>query len=147
VVYSLGTDVNYGFFIRQVAGGDPLAVTLLPESNRGAGDGIFSPSNKYIAWREAQGSLSDGNFYQTIRVATLDGKGIGEFMDVSFYKAAELTERGTEAEPVGWLNDEELLVQVTAAEKPHAKTVVKLNITNGELTLFAKGFFVGFFYP
>lgn len=147
VVYSVRTDTDNGFFIRQVAGGDPLAIPLLPESNRGAGDGIFSPSNQHIAWREAQGSFSEGNFYQTIRVATLDGKIIGEFKDASFYKAAELTERGTAVEPVGWLNDENLLVQVTEAEKPHAKTVVKLNVTNGELALFAKGFFVGFFYP
>jgi len=126
--------------------GEPLHIPPLPESDRGAGDGIFSPSNKYIAWREAQGSLSDGSFRQTLRIATLDGKVIGNFKDEAFYTTAELS-AGTEIKPVGWLNDEILLVQIVAIEKPHDGTVIKLNITTGELTLFAQGFFVGWFYP
>jgi hypothetical protein len=126
--------------------GEPVDIPSLPESDRGAGDGIFSPSNKYIAWREAQGSLSDGSFRQTIRIATLDGQVIGNFKDEAFYTIAELS-AGTEIKPVGWLNDEILLVQVIAVEKPHDGTVIKLNITTGELTLFAQGFFAGWFYP
>ena len=147
VAYTVRNDTGSEFFIRNLTGGDPIAIPSLPESDRGAGDGIFSPSNKYIAWREAQGSLFDGNFQQTIRVSTLDGQIVGDFKDVSFYKTAELSEGGTQVKPVGWLNDEFILVQVIAAEKPHDGTLVALNVTTGQFTLFAQGFLAGWFYP
>ena len=116
--YTVRNDNGSEFFIRNLTGGDPIAIPSLPESDRGAGDGIFSPSNKYIAWREAQGSLFDGNFQQTIRVATLDGQIVGDFKDVSFYKTAELSGGGTQVKPVGWLNDETILVQVLQPKNP-----------------------------
>jgi len=147
VAYTVRNDTGSEFFIRNLVGGDPIAIPSLPESDRGAGDGIFSPSNKYIAWREAQGSLFDGDFQQTIRVSTLDGQIVGDFKDVSFYKTAELSEGGTQVKPVGWLNDESILVQVIAAEKPHDGTLVALNVTTGQFTLFAQGFLAGWFYP
>ena len=147
VVYSQRHETGPGFFIRDLKGGDPIAIGTLPESDRGAGDGLFSPSNTYLAWREARGSLFDQTFEQTIRVATLDGQSLGDYQDVPFYKAAELSGTGTMVRPVGWLDDEKLLVQVTAAEKPHEGTIVQLNAITGELTLFARGFFAGLFYP
>jgi hypothetical protein len=147
IAYSQRTETGYGFFIRKLNGGDLISITTLPESDRGAGDGLFSPSNTYLAWREAQGSLFNETFRQTIRVATLDGQSLGDYQDVPFYKAAELNGTGTMVKPVGWLDDENLLVQVTAAEKPHEGTVVELNVTTGQYTLFARGFFAGLFYP
>lgn len=147
VAYSLRTETSYGFFIRNLTGGDPITIPTLPESDRGAGDGLFSPSNKYLAWREAQGSYFDGDFHQTIRIATLDGGSIGDFKDVSFYKTAEWSD-ATELKPLGWLDDESLLVQVVAPEKPGGRgAVVKLNVTTGGFSLFAQGFFAGWFYP
>jgi putative hemolysin len=146
VAYSVRKDSSSEFFVRDLAGGNPVAIPSLPESDRGAGDGIFSPSNKYVAWREAQGSLFDGTFHQTIRVAALDGQIIGNFTDAAFYKTAEIGE-GTQIKPVGWLNDESILVQVVATEKPHDGVVVELNILTGQLRKFAEGFFAGWFYP
>jgi putative hemolysin len=147
IAYSARGEGGPSLFIHNLSIlGEPLLIPSLPESDRGAGDGIFSPSNKYIAWREAQGSLSDGSFHETIRIATLDGQVIGNFKDETFYKTAKLN-TGTGIKPVGWLNDEILLVQVITLEKPHEGTVVKLNIKTGELTLFAQGFFAGWFYP
>jgi len=146
IAYSLRTETSYGFFIRNLTSGEPIPIPSLPESDRGAGNGIFSPSNKYLVWREAQGSYSDGNFHQNIRVATLDGQITGEFKDVPFYKTAEFSD-GTEIKPLGWLDDANLLVQVTAPEKPGGRgAVVKLNVTTGEFSLFAQGFFEGWFY-
>ena len=147
IAYSLRTETSYGFFIRNLKGGDPISIPTLPESDRGAGDGVFSPSNKYLAWREAQGSYFDGNLHQTIRIATLDGESIGDFRDVSFYKTAEWSD-ATELKPLGWLDDESLLVQVVAPEKPGGRgKVVQLNVTTGQFSLFAQGFFAGWFYP
>jgi hypothetical protein len=147
VAYSLRKETGSDFLILDLKGGEPILLPSLPESDRGAGDGIFSPSNRYIAWREAQGSYFDGNFHQTIRIVTLDGQIVGEFKDVPFYKTAEFSD-GTEVNPLGWLDDENLLVQVVAPEKPGGRgAVVKLNISTGQFTLFARGFFAGWFYP
>lgn len=147
VAYSLRKETGSEFFILDLRGGEPILLPALLESDRGAGNGVFSPSNQYIAWREAQGSYFDGNFHQTIRIATLDGRIVGEFKDVPFYKTAEFTD-GMEVKPLGWLDDENLLVQVVAPEKPGGRgAVVKLDATTGQFTLFAPGFFAGWFYP
>jgi putative hemolysin len=146
IAYSQHTETLSPFFIHNLVTGNHIAIPTLAENIRGAGDGIFSPSNEYIAWREAQGSLYNGNFQQTIRVATLDGQIVGDFKDVPFYKTADLGGEGTEVRPVGWLDDESILVQVLAHEKPHDGTVVKLNVRTGEFSLFAQGFFAGWFY-
>jgi putative hemolysin len=148
VAYTIRKGTRPEFFIRNLTGGgEPISIPSLPESDRGAGDGIFSPSNKYIAWREAQGSLFDDSFHQTIRIAAQDGQILGDFKDIPFYKTAELN-TGAEVKPVGWLNDENLLVQVVAPEKPGGiGAVVKLNVVTGQFTLFAQGFFAGWFHP
>ncbi len=144
--FSTHSQTPPGFFIFPLEGGEPTLLASLPESDRGAGNGIFSPSNKYIAWREVRGSVLDDNFQQMIRIATLDGQVLGEYKDVPFYKATELTEKGSAILPVGWLDDENLLVQVTTAAKFGKGMVVKVNVTTGELSLFARGFFAGLFY-
>ena len=145
--YSLRSESGSEFYIRNLSGGDPLVLPALPETDNGAGYGLFSPSNKYIAWVELQGDPFAENFRQVLRVATLDGQSIGDFPDGAFYKTAELAGAGSGAIPAAWLDDENLLVQVTAAEKPHNGTVVKLNVTTGEYSLFAQGFLTGLFYP
>ena len=65
----------------------------------------------------------------------------------SFYKTAELSGGGIQIKPVSWLDDETILVQVVAPEKPHDGTLVALNVTTSEFTLFAQGFLAGVFYP
>ena len=94
-----------------------------------------------------QGDPFSENFQQIIRVATLDGQSVGDFPDGFFYKTAELGGAGSGVKPAAWLDDENLLIQVTAAEKPHAGTVVKLNVATGERSLFAQGNLAGLFYP
>ena len=137
-LYAASSDSE--FYIRNLSGGDPLVLPALPETDNGAGYGLFSPSNKYIAWVEIQGDPFAENFRQMLRVATLDGQSIGDFPDGAFYKTAELAGAGSGVIPAAWLDDENLLVQVTAAEKPHDGTVVKLNVTTGEYSLFAQGY-------
>jgi len=149
------------FFIRNLAGGEPILTPTLPESDRGAGDGIFSPSNKYIVWREAQGSLMDGTFHETIRVATLDGQTVNDFADTMFYDVLQPQAQtgqpskialpqfgeGTQVSPAGWLDDETFLVQANSPEKPHDGALVMVNALTGEMTFFAYGDFAGWFYP
>lgn len=147
VAYSMRKETGSVFHILDLNGGEPILLPTLPENDRGAGNGLFSPSNKYIAWREAKGSLADGSFKQTIRIATLDGQIVSEFTDTAFYKTAELNGNGMTIQPVGWLDDENILVQITGMEKPYDGSVVKLNVITGEFSLFARGFFAGLFYP
>jgi putative hemolysin len=147
MVYALRKETGLELYIQDINGGTSVILPTLPENDRGAGNGIFSPSNKHIAWREAQGSLADGSFKQTIRVATLDGNVIGEFKDIALRKAAQLTVSHLTVQPVGWLDDENLLVQIIAMEKPYNGSVIKLNVITGEFTLLARGFFAGLFYP
>jgi uncharacterized protein len=145
--YTVHSESGSEFYIRNLSGGDPLNIPALPDSDSGAGYGLFSPSNKYIAWVEMQGDPFAENFHQMLRVATLDGQSFDDFPVGSFYKAAELVGAGSGVKPAAWLDDENLLVQVTAAEKPHDGTVVKLNLTTGEYSLFARGFLAELFYP
>jgi hypothetical protein len=147
VAYSMRRETGSVFYNLDLNGGEPIFLPTLPENDRGAGNGLFSPSNKYIAWREAKGSLADGSFKQTIRIATLDGQIVSEFTDTAFYKTAELNGNGMMIQPVGWLDDESILVQITGMEKSFDGSVVKLNVITGEFSLFARGFFAGLFYP
>ena len=147
------------FFVCNLTGGEPVLIMPLPESDRGAGDGLFSPSNKYIVWREAQGSLMDGNFHETIRIATLDGQAVNNFADSMFYSVLQPQTgqpsknplpqfgEGTQVSPAGWLNDETFLVQAISPEKPHDGALIKVNAVTGEITFFAYGDFAGWFYP
>jgi hypothetical protein len=146
IVYAIRNGTRADLFIRSLAGSGPVAIPSLPENDNGAGQGIISPSNRNIVWVESQGSLYDDNLHQTIRAATMDGQIVGSFNDISLYKAAEIRD-GNSVEPIGWLNDEVFLTQVIEVEKPHNGTLISVNITTGQLTIFAKGFFAGWFYP
>jgi hypothetical protein len=145
IAYSARIGTRSELFIRNLTGTGSIAMPSLPESE-GAGHGFFSPSNHYIVWAESQGSLYDDNLRQTIRAATLDGKIVGNFNDISFYKTADIS-AGNSVEPIGWLNEEAFLAQVIEVEKPHNGMLIKVDIATGQFTLFAEGYFAGWFYP
>lgn len=146
IAYSVrGAGGSFEFYIRNLAGGDALPIPLLPQSDRGAGDAAFSPSSRYVAWREAQGSLMDGTFQQRIRVAALDGQIINLFEESSLFTAAGMS--AATIQPVSWFDDDNLLVQATNAEKPHNGALLKVNAATGETTFLAYGFFEGWLYP
>jgi putative hemolysin len=160
IAYTVRGDSGSNFFIHNLSVlGEPVLIPTLPESDRGAGDGLFSPSNQYVVWREAQGSLMDGNFHSTIRVATLDGQIVNNFVDTMFYdilqpQAVQTSKNplpqfgeGAQISPAGWLNDKTFLVQATSPEKPHDGALVKVNVVTGEMSFFAYGNFAGWFYP
>jgi hypothetical protein len=146
VAYSARQEGRPQYFIKNLAGGAPFALPLLPESDRGGGDGVFSPLNQHLAWREVRGSLFDGTFQQTIRVAGLDGQVVREVADSEIYAAANIS-AGSGIRPVGWLDEQTCLVQVVETAKPHNGKLVKLNMATGELSLFADGYFSGWLYP
>ena len=146
LAYATSTDGRPALSIRASHGGEPILLPARPEMDRGAGDAVFSPSDRYVAWREAQGSLFEGALRQVIRVATLDGNVVAEFNDTAFIQAAGLGTEGREMRPVAWLDDDNLLVQVFAYDQTPAGMLVRLNLPTSGVSLFAPGVFGGLLY-
>jgi hypothetical protein len=48
---------------------------------------------------------------------------------------------------VAWLDDLNLLVQVPTVDDPRAWMLVLVNIATGQITQFARGAFLGLYYP
>jgi len=125
--------------------GDSVTFPALPESDRGAAHAFVSPSDSYVAWVEGKGWLYDGNLETTVRIATLDGISLGDYPASMFAKSSGL---GTDILicPVGWLDDEVLLVAAYNQETREG-ALVRVNANTGELSPFRSGFFVGFASP
>ncbi len=50
-----------------------VTIPLRPDSDRGAGEAVFSPDDQFVAWKEASGSIADqpSTFRETVRVASV----------------------------------------------------------------------------
>jgi len=132
-IYNFQTGENYGF--------NPL-----PSSERGAGYGVFSRSNQYVAWMEGSGwtMAETPNFHATIRVGTTGGAWLVDYPDIML--ASLLGTAVAWAEPVGWLDDQRLVLQTRGTDWSDASVVV-MDITTNYLTYLTSGAFVGFVYP
>lgn len=103
----VGSPIN----VQNLESGNSIQIPLRPESDRGAGYGVFSPDNAYLAWMEGSGSnMSETpNFQAVIRIATLNGQITAELPMSSLIASTGLPL--TWVQPVGWLDGETLLVQ------------------------------------
>jgi hypothetical protein len=124
-----------------------LSVPLKEESNRGAGNAVFSPDDHYIAWKEASdtGSSGTGLAQQTIRIASIDGTLISEIPDASLAEVSGIPEVGWVV-PVGWLDTQTLALEVSDSTGDHA-SIVTVKFDGTGLALLTPGKFVGFLYP
>jgi hypothetical protein len=123
-------------------------VMLDAGSDRGAGYVEFSPDDRFMAWMEGSGfqMAEISNFHSRIRIAQL-GDVPGLVRDVTDVTLAEtlgypLVGR---LEPVGWLDNQVLLIEAHLGSWENA-SLVKLDVATGKLTEFSKGSFVGFGY-
>lgn len=87
-----------------------IHIPLLAGIEKGAGSAAFSPDSANIAWLEANGSLFDGDFESVIRIATVSGNILAEFSAADLQQAAGFT--NVIIRPVGWLNNQRVLLQV-----------------------------------
>jgi len=119
---------------------------LLATSGNGAGNVTFSPDDAYIAWMEASGSfmMDIPDFHSVVRIATTDGVPIRDVIDVKFGAVVGTTVNWVQ--PVEWLDTNTVLVQAEGANSSD-KWVMKLDVTNGNISLFAAGSYVGLYYP
>lgn len=126
-----------------------LSITfpLGPESNRGAGNAVFSPDNQYVAWMEGSGyrMAEQPDFHITIRIASTSGKIVTEFPEGALAGAI-----GTQyiqwVEPVGWLDGHTLLIQVQF-DTWSQSAIVSLDLDGNDPSYLAPGMFAGFLYP
>ncbi len=114
---------------------------------RGAGEASFSPNNLYLAWMEGSGwQMSETpNFHSVIRVGDLNGNILFELADSAF---AEVSGLGTvqRVEPVGWLDDQTLVV-MARGEDWFSAELVMVDIPTQGLRFLAQGTFVEMVYP
>jgi hypothetical protein len=129
---------------------DPSTVVTFPlktDSDRGAGDAVFSSNNQYIAWREASGSIADqpSTFRETVRIGTVDGNIVNEIPDSALLAATGFPDIGWVI-PVGWLDTNTLAVEVRAFNVENI-CILRVNIDGTSISNLATGSFIGFLYP
>jgi len=144
VAYSARQDGQPILRLLNLATGQTVNMPPLAESDRGSGAAILSPGDQ-VVWLEARGSLIDGTFFATIRVANPEGLVLFDYPQSQFYKAAGLGEQ-VSIQPLGWLDEQRFLVQVSAQGQDLLPVVVQVDISTGEIASLAPGTFVGFLH-
>ena len=123
-------------------------IVLDSSSDRGGGYAEFSPDNRFIAWMEASGfQMSETpNFHCRIRVTHL-GDTPGLVRDITDTALANAMGYPlvSQLKPVGWLDNQTLLIEVRH-ESWEKASLVKLDVATGKLSEFSKGSFVDFGY-
>ena len=124
-----------------------ITLPLLPDSDRGAGEAVFSPDNQYIAWKEGSGWMMSEtpNFHATIRIATTSG-GITAQIPDSAIAALIGNPSVVWVQPVGWLDNTTLLLEARGDEWNQA-SLLRVNPDGSGLAYLVPGGFMGFVYP
>jgi len=119
---------------------------LLATSENGAGNVTFSPDDNYIAWMEASGSfmMDVPDFHSVVRIAQTDGVSVRDVIDANFGAVVGVSVNWVQ--PVEWLDISTVLVQAEGSNASD-KWVMKLDVTTGNISLFAAGSYVGLYYP
>jgi hypothetical protein len=127
--------------------GESVTYPLLPDSNRGAGDACISPDGSYVAWMEGSGwSMAENpNFHASIRIATTAGVLLTDIPQTAFDNIAS-ADKVTWIEPVGWLNEQTVIVQVRYQDWSDA-ALIRVGIDGSNPLYLATGTFVTFLYP
>jgi len=121
--------------------------TLNSASDRGAGCVVFSPNNRFVAWLEASGSMiSDPpDFLPRIRIGDLQNEwGVKDLMNAAAAQAIN-SSRITFMRPVGWLDNETLLIEVRGQDWNDV-SLLRLDVMSAVSSVFSSGIFVGFGY-
>jgi hypothetical protein len=136
---------------------DPNQVKSLMPSinfNMGAGFAFFSPNNEFLAWDTANSGTQSGAVTYYLHITDTSGSGgsFSEFPTSRSMLAPDLVS----ASPVGWLDDQTLLLQgYLAGGSKHVMTfgpVDDIVNVNGQgqaiqAQLFVEGEFLGCVYP
>lgn len=142
-----GKSTDAGMRALNLSSKQELVYALAGDSDRGAGDAIFTPDGLSLAWMEGGGEIMSEtpNFHTRLRVGT-GGKVILDLAGDSFSSISGL-KKVAWTEPVGWMDATHLLVQVQGETMEETPALVKVQVTDGSMTLFASGSFAGLLYP
>jgi len=144
--YASGEPGNGALHVHNLLNGADFRFDLLPASDRGAGYGVFSPASTKIAWMEGSGSgMADvPNFHATVRVGTTQGAWLADYPDTMI--ANLLGSPVAWVQPVGWLDENRLVLQVRGANWDDSSLVI-VDVATNLPTRLAAGTFVEFVYP
>jgi hypothetical protein len=148
VAYTSGLATPNSMCLKDLRSGAQMCFPALPAGEpRGAGDGFISPDAGYIAWMEGDGGQmgETPTFTATVRVGQRDGALVAELPMNGFEGAAGIGPL-TRVEPVAWLDDQTLILQVRGQEWSQA-VLLRYNVTNKETSYLAPGGFIGLLYP
>ncbi len=125
--------------------GESNSFPALASNDRGSGDVVFSPDSRYLAWMEASGYRMDEpiTFQTSLRIGTTAGADVALYEGEIFGKATGFPV-GL-ASPVGWLDNDSLLVQAVSVDGL-LTALVRLDM-DGNLTYLASGYFLALTYP
>ncbi|HEY60714.1 MAG TPA: hypothetical protein G4N92_08555 [Anaerolineae bacterium] len=138
---------DFSLTIENLQTGVVVNFPLDPTSDRGVGYAYFSSDNQFVAWLEASGShmSMEPNYHSRIRVGLTSGGIIEDLDDAHIAQAAGFS-LITYMKPVGWLDQQTLLVEVRREDWGQVALVI-IDALSGSVSKFAAGKFVGFAYP
>ena len=134
--------------LKNVQGGAELCYPTLPANEfRGSGDAFISPDAQYIAWMEGDGwqMAETPTFTATVRVGQNNGAIIADLPMNTFENAAGVGKVGR-AEPVEWLDNQTVIVQVRGFDQWDKVSLLRYNVTSQETSYLASGEFIGLLY-
>lgn len=120
---------------------------LPADEPRGTGDAILSPNAEYVAWMEADGSLMAEvpNFKTTVRIGQRDGTIVAE-LPMNMFEGTVGIGPLSRAEPVGWLDNQTVIVQVRGQEWEQV-ALLRYEVLSQGISYLAPGMFMGLVYP
>ena len=138
---------SLGLTAFELSSGKEVTFVLDPATDRGAGFAVFSPNNRFAAWLEASGSMiSDPYDFQTrIRIGDTQSGGVIQALNDSDMLPLITGEMVSMMRPVGWLDDQTLLIEVRGENWQDA-TLLRFALNDSKLSLFASGSFLAFGY-
>jgi hypothetical protein len=145
--YSINDTQSNSMCIKNIPAGADMCYPALPASEpRGAGNAFFSPDG-YVAWMEGDGwqMAETPDFKSTVRVGQMDGTVVVDLPMKGFEDVARIGSI-SRAEPVEWLDDQTMIVQVRGQEWSQI-ALLRYNIANQGASYLVPGEFLGLVYP
>jgi hypothetical protein len=146
--YSINDTQSNSMCIKNIQTGADVCYPALPASEpRGAGNAFFSPDGSYLAWMEGDGRqmAETPDFKSTVRVGQMDGTVVADLPMKNFKNAVGIGSI-SRAEPVEWLDNQTVIVQVRGQEWSRA-ALLRYNVASQETSYLASGEFIGLVYP
>jgi hypothetical protein len=146
--YSINDTQSNSMCIKNIQTGADVCYPALPASEpRGAGNAFFSPDGSYVAWMEGDGwqMAVTPDFKTTVRVGQMDGTMVVDLPMKGFEDVAGIGSI-SRAEPVEWLDDQTVIVQVRGQEWSQT-ALLRYKVANQEVSYLASGEFLGLVYP